>query len=147
MIAELVSLVNQYQVVFVSIPVVIVVFVKHFCETAVAYKTGIFVDTEILKRSLPVLFNGWRINHEDFGVLRAVLYQELLGNHRSDDRLAKTYYISQKETVVAYQFLIALYHSIRLIVILAIALRHVEGVFLVDSQHAIAEVFHQHLDI
>ena len=33
-----------------------------------------------------------------------------------------------------------------LIVELAIAFRHVEGIILVDGQHAVAEVFHQHID-
>ena len=147
MIAELMGLINQNQVVFVSIPIIVVVFVKHLCETSIAYETGIFVDTKILKRSLPVLFNGWRIDYQNLRVFRTILYQELLGYHRSNNRFTKTYHISQEETVITYQFLIAFYYGICLIVKLAIALRHIEGVFLVDGQHAIAEVFHQHLDI
>ena len=147
MITELVSLVNQHQVVFVGIPIIIVVFVKHLCQTAVTHKTGIFVDTEVLKRCLPVLLNGWRIDHQNLGVLRAILYQKLLGYHRSDDRLAETDHISQEEAVITYQFLIAFYYGICLIVKLAITLRHIEGVFLVDGQHTVAEILHQHLDI
>ena len=63
MAAEFVGFVNQHQVVFLCIPIVIVVFVEYFAQTAVTYKTGIFVDAEIVKCSLPVLFYGWGINH------------------------------------------------------------------------------------
>ena len=77
----------------------------------------------------------------------AVLNQELLGNHRGNNCLAETHHICEEETIITYQFLITLNHSICLIVKLAIALRHIEGVILVNGQHTVTEIFHQHLDI
>ena len=141
------GLVNQHQVIFVSIPDVVIVVVKHFRETAIAYKASILFESKVMESRLPVLFYGRRVNNQNLRMFWAVLNQKLLGNHRGNNCLAETHHICEEETVIAYQLLIALYYGICLIVKLAIALRHIEGVILVDGQYAVAEVFHQHLDI
>ena len=147
MVTELMGLIYQHQVVFVGIPNIIVAIVKHLAQTAVTHKTGIFFEAKILEGGLPVLFYGRWIDHQNLRVFWAILNQELLGNHRGNDRLAETHHICEEETVIAYQLLIALYYGICLIVKLAIALRHIEGVILVDGQYTVAEVFHQHLNV
>ena len=80
-------------------------------------------------------------------MLPSVFYQELLSNHRCNDCFTKTYYISEEETIIAYQLLITFYYSVRLIIVFSIALGHIKRVRIVSSEHAIREVFHQHFYI
>ena len=101
MVAELVCLVNQHQVVFVGVPIVVVVIVENLRKATIAHKLRVFVDAEILEGGFPVLLHRRRIDHENLRVVTTILNQEFLGNHRGDDRLAKTNHIGEEETIVA----------------------------------------------
>ena len=102
MIAKLVGLVDQHQVVFVGIPNVIVAIVKYLAQTAVTHKAGIFFETEVLEGGLPVLFYGRRVDHQNLRMFWTVLNQELLGYHRGDNCLAETHHICEEETIITY---------------------------------------------
>ena len=83
------------------------------------------------------MFHRWRIDHKDFSIVAAVLDEELLCNHRGDDRFAETHDIGEEEAIIANQFLVALNHSVHLILKLFIAFGHVKGVVLVNGQHTV----------
>ena len=125
-------LIHEYKVVLVGIPILVVVIIEHFVEAAVADKAGILVDAEILEGRYPVLLNRRRIDNQNLRVVASVLNEELLGNHRGDDRLAKTNHVGEEETVVADKLLIAFDDSIRLILELVILVRNIEGIVLVN---------------
>ena len=80
-------------------------------------------------------------------MLWSVLYEEFLSNHSGDDRLAETHHIGKEKTVVADEFLIAFHHGICLIVVLCITFGHVEGVVIINSQHPLAEILHEHFNV
>ena len=80
-------------------------------------------------------------------MLPSIFNKELLGYHRCNDSLAKTHNISKKETIITYQLLIAFNHSIRLIIVSCISLRHIKGVSIICCENTIREIFHQHFDI
>ena len=144
MAAELVSLVHQDKVVFVSIPVVVIIFVQNFVQTTVCYKVSIFINAKVLEGSFPVLFNCWRIDHKNLGVVTSIFYQELLGYHCGNDGFPETDNICKEETVVAYKFLITLNDGIHLVVILSIAFWHVKGVVIICFQNTVGEILHEH---
>ena len=67
-------------------------------------------------------------------MLPTIFYQELFGNHCSDDCFAKTHNVCQEETIVANQFLISFDDCIKLIVIFRITLWHIKRICVVSSQ-------------
>ena len=147
MVAEFVCFIHQYEVEIICIPVVIVVGVENLAQTAIGNKLRVFINAEIPKRGFPVLFDSRRIYHQNLCVVTSILYQELFGYHGGNHSFSKTHHICQEEAIIAKQFLIALYHSIHLILIFVIALWHVEGVIHINSQHSVTEKLHQHLHV
>ena len=136
-VAEFVGFIYKHEVILVCIPIVIVLVVKHFRETAIGDEASVFVYAEVLEGGLPVLLYGWRKDNEYLGVVSAIFYEEFLGYHSGNDRLAQTYDIGKEEAVVSYEFLIAFYDGICLIFELVIPLWHIEGVVLVNLQHSV----------
>ena len=91
-----------------------------------------------------MLYSRW-IDNKNLGVIPTILNEEFLGYHGGNNSLAKTYYIGKEETIIANEFLIALDNCICLILKFIIAFRHIEWVILVNLQHSIGEILHEHL--
>lgn len=88
MTAEFMSFVHKNEVVFISIPIIIIILVQNLIQTSIGNKVCILIDTKVFECSFPVLFNGRRINYKNLGVFTSIFYQKLFGNHCSNDGLS-----------------------------------------------------------
>ena len=144
---ELVSLIHQNKVIFISIPIIIIVFIKNFVQTAIGNEFCILVYTEVFEGCFPILLYSRRINHKNLGVVTPILLQEFLSNHGRNDSFSQTHNVGKKETVVAQQLLIALYYCIHLVVIFGVVFWNVKRIFVISIHHTIRKILHEHLDI
>ena len=147
MVAELVGFVNQHKVIFVGIPIIKIITIKNLIQTPIAHKFGILVNSKVLESCLPVLLHRRRIDYENLRTVIPVFDKEFLCYHCSNDSFTKTHDISEEEAIVSYQFLITFNGGIHLVFKLVVFIRNIERVVLVDGQHTVGEILHQHLDV
>ena len=140
-------LVHQYQIVLISIPIVIVLFIKDLCQTSIGNKFGIFIYAKVFECCFPVLFYCRRIYNKNFCLIASILYQELLCNHGCNNSLTKTNDICKEKSIIPNELLISLHNCIHLVIILGISLRHIKRIVVICGQHTIREVFHKHFDV
>ena len=100
MCTEFMRLVNKDKVIFISIPIIIVVFIKYLLKAAVTNEACIFVKPKILECLFPVLLNSRRIYNKNLCVLITIVDTELLCYHCSDYSFTKTHNISKEETII-----------------------------------------------
>ena len=114
-----------------------------FIQTAIAHKLGVALDAEKLESISPVLFQGWRINHQDIGV-SSICFNKSLGYHRGNNGFTQTHHIGKEEAIVLHQHLITLNHGIVLIADILHTLRHFHRKVIL---HLRTESIYQHLHI
>lgn len=68
--AEFMCFINQNKVKFISIPVVIIVFIENLRQTAIGNKINKLVNAKIFKCCFPVVFYGRWIDDENFVLSR-----------------------------------------------------------------------------
>ena len=135
-------LINNHQVIL-SLFTEVAFALYDFIQTAIAHKLGVALDAEKLESISPVLFQGWRINHQDIGV-SSICFNKSLGNHRGYNGFTQTHHIGKEETIVLHQHLITLNHGIVLIADILHTLRHFHRKVIL---HLRTESIYQHLHV
>ena len=134
--------VNNHQVIL-SLLTEVAFALYDFIQTTIAHKLGVALDAEKLESISPILFQGWRINHQDIGV-SSICFNKSLGNHRGNNGFTQTHHIGKEESIVLHQHLITLNHGIVLIADILHAFRrfHRKVIFYLRT-----ESIYQHLHI
>ena len=135
-------LINNHQVIL-SLFTEVAFALYDFIQAAIAYKLSIALNTKEFESINPVLFQGWRINHQDIGV-SSICFNKSLGNHRGNNGFTQTHHIGKEEAIVLHQHLITLNHGIVLIADILHTLRHFHRKVIL---HLRTESIYQHLHI
>ena len=134
--------INNHQVIL-SLLTEVAFALYDFIQAAIAHKLGVTLDAEKLESVSPVLFQGWRINHQDIGV-SSICFNKSLGNHRGNNGFTQTHHIGKEEAIVLHQHLITLNHGIVLIADILHTPRHFHRKIIL---HLRTKSIYQHLHI